>query len=109
VSRNSVSPAPSDTRADTRADTQADTKADTKADHYRDAIRLAQATWDFMATKDAILVRWVRNADVAATIRQSLMEGWIMAAVSIVFGVVVIGGGADFGARAIYGDTLMTG
>jgi hypothetical protein len=76
----------------------------TKADHYRDAIRMAAATWDLQVAKDTLIVRWVSAADVGTAINREFVEAWGMAIICVAFGVVVLYGGADLGARSIYPD-----
>jgi len=73
-----------------------------KNDHFHDAIRMATAVHDLVASKDAIIVRWVMNEDVQHTIDQSVREGRYMAAIAILFGAMVLVGGGDLGARSIY-------
>jgi hypothetical protein len=73
-----------------------------KNDHFRDAIRMATAVHDLQSSKDAIIVRWVRNEDVKYTMNQSLREGRYMAAIAIVFGAMVFWLAGDLGARSIY-------
>jgi hypothetical protein len=73
-----------------------------KNDHFRDAIRMATAVHDIVASKDAIIVRWVRTEDVQHTINQSVREGRYMALIAIAFGAMVLYGGGDLGARSIY-------
>jgi hypothetical protein len=76
-----------------------------RGDHYRDAVRLAAATWDLAIADEPIMVRWVEDAQVDATIAQWKNEAtWLMMAVLVV-GVVVLYYGISMGLYAIFGGS----
>lgn len=74
-----------------------------RGDHYRDAVRLAAATWDLEMAEEPIMVRWVEDSKVDATIAQWYYEAmWYMVGVMI-FGLVLLYRGVNAGLYAIYG------
>jgi hypothetical protein len=76
-----------------------------RGDHYRDAVRLAAATWDLAIAEEPIMVRWVQDSEVDATIGQWKSDAnWLMAGVMI-FGLAVLYYGISMGLYAIFGGT----
>lgn len=76
-----------------------------RGDHYHDAVRLAAATWDLEIADEPIMVRYVEDSQVDATIAQWYWEAtWYMVGVMI-FGVVVLYYGTNAGLYAIFGGS----
>jgi hypothetical protein len=78
-----------------------------RGDHYRDAVRLAAASWDLAIADEPIMVRWVEDSQVEATIGQWKSEAmWYMVTVMI-FGLIVLYHGIQAGLYAIFGGAEM--
>lgn len=76
-----------------------------RGDHYWDAVRLSAATWDLALADEPIIVRWVEDSEVDATIAQWKWEAtWYMVGV-LVFGLFVLYNGVKMGLYAIFGGT----
>lgn len=73
-----------------------------RADHYMDAVRLAVATWDIVSVPNPLIVRWVEDANVEATIDEWKWSGIYMNIFSSVFGLSFVYIMMSFGLNAIY-------
>ena len=66
---------------------------------------MSAATWDLALADEPIIVRWVEDSEVDATIAQWKWEAtWYMVGV-LVFGLFVLYNGVKMGLYAIFGGT----
>jgi hypothetical protein len=76
-----------------------------RSDHYRDAVKLAAATWDLPMAEEPIMVRWVEDSQVDATIAQWKWEATYYMFGVMIFGLVALYYGISMGLWAIFGGT----
>jgi len=76
----------------------------TAIDHYRDAIKIAEATWEVKSAPEPLIVRFVEDSMVDATIQEMHDVTMLEAFIGVVIGMVLFGGAANVGASAFYVD-----